>query len=167
MVLTKQKNIWLLTVLLNRVNTFSLLGFISISLSFKNKTYPLCTLTIKTASCSTAGQNLSWVTVSTVVMTWTDSLPHVWSRKGVVHWMGAVTETTSGKMIRKLIALLESLENSSELSTEIFCLLRCNWPSVVYLGMSGSLGQLFLFKDASGATYFASDHSVYHCFKKN
>lgn len=33
----KQRNIWLLTVLLNGVNTFSWFGFISISLSFKKQ----------------------------------------------------------------------------------------------------------------------------------
>lgn len=34
--------------------------------------------------------------------------------------MGAVTEIGSGKIIRKLIAPVESLENSFELSAEIF-----------------------------------------------
>lgn len=38
----------------------------------------------------------------------------------MVHSLGAVAEVGSGKMIRKLIAPVESLGNSSELSTKIF-----------------------------------------------
>lgn len=55
----KQRNIRLLTVLLNGVNTFSWFGFISISLSFKNKTWPLRMLIVKIASCPSCRTKLA------------------------------------------------------------------------------------------------------------